>query len=68
MLMSMETPNTTYKKTFAYFIEFLLIRSVFFISKKLVINIFFKNLNDFVRSLPQLYTNNNLNQVQNYYF
>ena len=40
--MSMETPNTTYKKTFAYFIEFLLIRSVFFISKKLVINIFLK--------------------------
>ena len=68
MLMSMETPNTTYKNTFAYFIEFLLIRSVFFISKKLLITIFFKNLNDFVRSLPQLYTNNNLNQVQNYYF
>ena len=40
--MSMETPNTTYKNTFAYFIEFLLIRSVFFISKKLLITIFLK--------------------------
>jgi hypothetical protein len=49
MLMSMETPNTTYKNTFANFIEFLLIKSVFFISKK---NYWFLFFLKFVRLRP----------------